>query len=465
MILVIFFTGADIIAARSLPLANPDRLIYRPLHFKYPRAERAALNNGMILYILEDHELPLVNIHIAIKTGSYYDPEGKEGLAELTGTVMKTGGTETTTGSAIDEELESLAINIKISTQTESAAVSFSGLKNNLDRGLGILSQVMMRPVFAEDKLQLAKNLKTEELRRIADDPQQLAFREFNRVFYSGDPRGRLASPRSLRNIVRDDLRGFHGKFFTPDNMMVAVTGDVTKNEILGLFAKYFGGWQTRGKALSIPPPAPVRKEAIYYLSKDTPQSVIITGQFAPAKKSPDFYAFTLLDFILGSGGFRSRIFQEIRTNQGLAYSAGSFYRAKSDYGVFGAYAMTKSASTGKVLTLLRDISGKAKNSGFDTGELNWAKNSINNSFVFSFSSTEQTARQQMMLEFDKLPDDYLITYPEKIKNVSAEDLKRIALKYLSPEEITTLVAGKEMDFDKPLSSFGKVDRIKVNND
>lgn len=465
LFLIIFFAGASLAAPQPPPFTNPDRLSYPPLYFKPPQAERLMLNNGMILYILEDRELPLVNIHIAIKTGSYFDPEDKEGLAELTDAVMRTGGTETMTGNVVDEELESLAVNIGVSTHMEYLTITFSSLKNNLDRGMEILSQIMMHPVFAEDKLRLAKNLKMEELRRIADNPQEFAFREFSRLLYRGDPRGRLPSLRSVEKIGRDDLIQFYKTFYSPDNTMIAATGDVTKKEMLALFAKYFSAWPTQGRKVEIPPPAPALKEGIYYLAKDTPQSVIITGQIAPAKKSPDFYAFTVLDFILGNGGFHSRIFREIRNNQGLAYSAGSFYTPRSDYGVFGTYAITKAASTGKVLSLLRTLTEKARNNPANLKELEWAKKSINNSFIFSFSSAEQTARQQMMLEFDKMPADHIITYQERIKKVGMEDLKRAALKYLLSEKTIILVTGKEADFDQPLSGFGKVENIRPNND
>ena len=206
-------------------------------------------------------------------------------------------------------------------------------------------------------------------------------------------------------------------------------------------------------------------KGGIYFLPKDTPQSVIITGKFAPSIISPDFYPFTVLDFILGSGGFRSRIFQEIRTNQGLAYSAGSFYRAKSRYGVFGAYGMTKSASTGKVFSYLRSLEEEVKRAPVNSRELDWAKKSINNSFIFSFGSAEQIARQQMMLEFDKAPRDYLITYQYRIKKVGIEDLKRMISDYLESTETVILITGNEKDFDQPLSAFGNVEKLKIDDD
>jgi zinc protease len=465
--LIFFLTAATSAPAqpRSQPMVRPDSLTYPALHFKPPPAERVTLSNGMILYVLADHELPLVNIHAVMKAGAYFDPDGKEGLAELTGTLLRTGGSELMSGTEIDEELETLAVDIKFSAQMENCTISFSSLKNNLDRGIEILSQIMRQPVFAEEKLRLAKNLKMEELRRIGDDPQQFAFREFNRVLYKGNPRGRLPSLPSVEIITRNDLHEFHQRYYNPDNIMVAITGDITKTEALVLLEKYFGDWPKKGIPAELLPPANRLQEGIFYLAKDVPQSVVVTGRFAPAKKTADFYPFTVLDFILGSGGFRSRIFQEIRTNQGLAYSAGSFYRPRGDYGVLGTYAMTKSSTTGKALSLLRSITARTKNEPIGAGELAWAKKSLNNSFIFSFRSTEQTARQQMMLEFDQLPPDYLLTYQDRISRVSREDVARVAGRYLLPQETITLVMGREKDFDQPLTAFGKVETLQVAYD
>ena len=473
--ILFFLAAATSVAAQSRPLhqslhhslamARPESLTFPALQFKPPQAERIALQNGMTIYVLTDHELPLVNIHAVLKAGAYFDPEGKEGLAELTGTLLRTGGTERMSGTAVDEELETLAINIDLTAQMDNCSTNFSSLKNNLDRGIDILSQIMRQPVFEENKVQLARNLKMEELRRIGDDPQQFAFREFNRVLYRGNPRGRLPSLSSVEKITCADLHEFHQRFYTPDNIMVAITGDITKTEALILLEKYFGSWAKRGIPPEMLPPANSLKEGLFYLAKDVPQSVVITGRFAPAKKNVDFYPFTVLDFILGSGGFRSRIFQEIRTDQGLAYSAGSFYRPRSDFGVLGTYAMTKSSTTGKALSLLRSITEKVKNESISDADLAWAKKSLNNSFIFSFRSTEQMARQQMMLEFDQLPPDYLLTYQDRISRVTREDVARVAGRYLVPGQAITLIMGQGKDFDQPLSAFGTVETLQVSHD
>jgi Predicted Zn-dependent peptidases len=309
-----------------VPLLKPDDLKYRPIHFTPPRAERVILNNGIILYIFEDNELPLLNISAVIRTGSNYDPIGKEGLAELTGTVMRTGGTSALTGDAVDEALDFFAGSLHISMNRDSGMINLSVLKKDLDEGLNIFSQIITKPAFEENKLKLAKNLLIEELRRTADDPKKLAFREFKRVLYQNNPAGRFSSITSVDSIKRNDLIEFHRRFFYPENIMISITGAISKEEAVAKVKQHLGSWN-ESKMYNVVPPTPAKQRGgIYFLKKNTPQSIIICANFAPGKKDQDTYPFEVLDFIVGSGGFKSRIFQEIRNNRGLAYSTGSFY-------------------------------------------------------------------------------------------------------------------------------------------
>jgi zinc protease len=454
---------APVTAAELRPASHPDSLTYKPLRFNPPQARRHTLDNGIILYVLEDHELPLVNISAVFRSGSVHDPVAKAGLAELTHRVMRTGGTQSLSGDALDDLLAFHGISLNFSAEMDMGSANLSVLKQNLDLGLNIFSQILRKPRFAQDKLQLAKDLHIEGLRGILDDPPKYAFREFRKLLYQDNARGRLSSQISVKNIQRTDLVDFHQRFFHPGNLMLAITGDVTTAEALHLVRRYLGDWQASGRLERTPPPAGKRNGAIHYLYKAIPQSVIVSGQLAPSKRDQDFYPFTVLDFILGSGGFRSRIFQEVRSDHGLAYSTGSFYRARQDYGAFGAYAMTKSSSTTTVLSLLINIIKDVKQKGVTAEELSWAKKSINNSFIFSFQDTDQIASQQMMLEYDRLPQDFLLKYPEQIDKVTAEDLQQTACRYLNRERAVTLVLGDEKAFDKPLSSAGKV--IKIEGD
>ena len=440
---------------------DPDKLQYQPIQFIPPQAQRVVLDNGIILYVVEDHELPILNISAVIRTGSNYDPVGKEGLAELTGTVMRTGGTNSMSGSAIDDALDFFAGSITVSMNRDSGSINLSVLKKDLDEGLNIFTQILTNPAFEENKIKLAKDLKIEELRRIADDPQKLAFREFKRLLYDDNPAGRFPSVTTVKNIQRDDLVQFYRSFFYPGNIMIAVTGDISKEDAISKIKDNLGSWKGAKKIYDLPPIPVKQKGHTYFLFKDIPQSIIISAQFAPGKKEPDAYPFEILDFIAGSGGFRSLIFHKVRNNLGLAYSTGSFYTKKSEYGVFGAYAITKSESTMEVLILIHSIINDLRNNIIDKKEIDRAIRSINNNFIFSFLSAKQIAYQQLMIEYEHLPEDYLITYRDRIAQVTAEDIKKMAVKYLSTDESVTLVVGNENVYKQMLTTFGNVKRIE----
>lgn len=444
-------------------LRNPDELKYEYLHFTPPRAERIVLENGIVLYFFRDDELPLLNVSVVLKAGSMFDPEGREGLAELTATVMRTGGTKNMSGDTVDDVLEFIAGTLTASVNKEYTSFGLSILTHHTDHALDILSQIIMNPAFEEHKLTRARDLKIEELRRIADDPMRFAFKEFNRLIYTDNPRGRSPLISIVRGITRDDLFQFHKKFFHPGNMMIAVSGNITKEQVLITFRRYFGAWNVPRADRNIPPPLPVMPAGgIYFLKKDIPQSIIISGRLAPSKKNPDSYSFEVLDFIVGSGGFRSRIFNEIRDKMGLAYSTGSFYRARGDYGVFGTYAMTRSESTATVLARISDVLNDIRSKSVEKNEIEWAKKSIINNFIFSFVSAEHIARQQLMIEHEKLPEHYLINYRDSISSVTAKKIEEVAGRYVLPtEKSVVLIMGNSNAYQQTVSSFGNVQVIE----
>jgi len=445
-----FFIGwiPRVMAAASQPLPPPETLRYAPLPFNLPKAERVVLENGIIIYIMENHELPVVNINALVKTGTVHDPEGKAGVAELTAYVMRTGGTKKLNSADVDKQLDFMAASASIGMSLESSQVSFSVLNENLERGLDVLAQILIEPAFEQEKFELARQLKYEELRRLKDDPQKLALREFNRLIYARDPRGHLPSGKSLSRIERNDLVAFHKNYFIPNNMMFAVSGDMTKEDVLSLFGKYFGIWKAGPMPSKIPSPSRTPDTGLFVINKEIAQSTIIKGMYTTGKNHPDFYAFTVLDFIVGSGGFSSRIFSFVRNNEGLAYSAGSFYRNKPDYGIFGAYAFTKTASTMKTLTLINSILENVHAGSVTTKEIEWAKKSINNGFVFSFDTPEQVVWQQMNLEYEKLPEDFLLNYRQKIDDVTVMDVNNAAAKYLDHANNVVLILGDSNNFD-----------------
>lgn len=434
-------------ATAAEKFTSPDKIKYPGLEFRWQQAERISLDNGMVLFYLADHELPLVSVSALVRTGLQHDPAGKEGVAELTAGLMRTGGTKKLSSSEIDQRLDYLAASPSFSMSLDSASVSFSFLKDDLDACLDLLAQMIREPAFEEEKFKLALSLKNGELRRIVDDPQKLAFREFNLLLYPDDPRGRYATTSSLLQITRNDLIAFHQRFFYPSNIILAISGDISRQEAVKKISQYFGGWKDSRSARDIEPPPAQTSRGVFFIKKQLPQSTMVSGELTISKNDPDYYAFSIIDFIIGSGGFSSRIFSAVRNNEGLAYSAGSFYRARSNYGVFGTYAFTKTASTFQAANLINNILLDVANGSISESELEWAKKSILNGFIFSFEQPSQIAFQQMNIAYEKLPADYLIKYRDNIEAVSSEDLKRVAAKYLNEKSRLILILGDTDQF------------------
>jgi zinc protease len=461
VIISIIFQTVILSAAEDTALSDPDLLIYPPLSFQPPRAERIVLDNGLIFYILENTEIPLLKITAVVRTGNMYDPLGKEGLAELTATVMRTGGISGTTGNDFDKALDVIAASLRISINRDSGVFTLSVLKKDLNKGLDIFSQILMQPAFEENKLAQAKELKIGALRRIVDDPQKLAFQQFGRLMHEGSPRGSLAKVSSINRILTNDLQDFHDRFYHPERVMISVSGDIDRRASEILMKRYFGTWMRSDETVEKPSLPHPQEGEIFLFSKQVPQSVVIFGWLAPSKNDPQFYPSEVLDFIVGNGGFRSRIFQETRTNQGLDYSTGSFYTAKSEYGLFGAYALTKSESTVKVISLLRHILEDVGKKNVMPNELERAKKSIQNSFIFSFTSADQIAFQQLMIEYDHLNLNYLKTYPYKIERVKAADIRKVARCHLNPGKAILLVVVNEATCNQISKAFENAVRIE----
>lgn len=429
-------------------LTNPkDALLqsvsFQPIVFKPPAPERIELQNGMIVYLLEDHELPLINITASLRTGSVYEPAEIAGLAALTGTTMRTGGTLHMTAGEVDRQLEEMSAQLSVGIGVEQGSASLSVLTEDFEKAFSIFSQILMQPVFDQEKFEIARATMCQGLRQLPDNPQGLAFREFKKLLYAGNPRGKLPTIASVQRIKRDNLVSFHRKFSHPENIMLAVSGDFNRTGMLANIRKVFGSWpRSSDSVTAVSPPAQLNAMQLYHVHKQLSQSTIVMGHFAPPKNHPDYYAFQVLDFIIGSGGFTSRLFSHVRTAQGLAYSVGSFYRADKGYGVFGAYCMTKADSTYRAASLMIQILEAVKKGELSEKELQWAKESILNNFIFSFASSAQIAAQQLQLEYESLPPDFISTAPEKISSVSLSDLKRVAAAWLMPErQIILLVA------------------------
>lgn len=444
---------------------DPRTLTSPPLRFEIPKSERVQLENGMVVYLLEDHELPLVSVTAYVNTGSIYEPAAKAGLAGLTGAVMRSGGTRSLPPEKLDAELEFMASAVESSIGADAGNISLTTLSKNLDRTLELFTQVLMHPAFREDRVALARNKTIEALRRQNDDPKGVADRELARALYPGHPLGRFPTIGSVRGITRDDMVAFHRQFYRPDNIMLAVAGDFRRDEMLTKLRTVFSGWIVPpAKLPAVPEPSSQVLPQVLLVRKEINQSVIRMGHLGIDKNNPDLYPLRVMDYILG-GGFTSRLMTEIRTNQGLAYNVDSrFDVGRRFVGTFIAETETKTESTAKAITLMRSIIGEITKGEVSDQELHLAKESIINSFMFGFAKPDAVVNQQLRLEYYGYPPGYLENYRENIAKVTKEEVLRVARKYLHPEALVLTVVGDDRKFDQPLTGFGEVTEVKLNN-
>jgi len=448
----------------ALENADPRTMTFPPLTFRIPRSERVQLKNGMVVYLLQDHELPIVNLTAYLNAGSIYDPADKVGIASLTGASLRSGGTKATSPDKMDRELEFMASSLESSIGADHANVSLATLTRNLDRTLALFAELMTRPAFDQARVELARMQAIEAIRRQNDDPKAIASRELSRAIYPDHPLSRIPTLASVRAITRDDMIAFQERYFYPANTILAVSGDFDREKLLKNLETLFAGWPNRAASFpAVPEPKEDASAAVLHVQKEVNQSVIRMGHLGIDKSNPDLHAIKVMDYILG-GGFTSRLTQEIRSNQGLAYNVDSYFDPGRRFkGPFMAETETKSESTVKAATLLRSIIAGMTLAEVSEKELKLAKDSIINSFIFGFARSDAVVNQQARLEFYGYPAGYLENYRDNIARVTRADVLRVARKYLHPDAMKLVVVGDEKKFDAPLSVFGSVREITLD--
>ena len=341
--------------AADLALGDPRQMTFKPVEFTPPEPDRVVLENGMVVYLLEDHELPLISMTATIRTGSWLDPADKIGLASLTGSVMRTGGGGGLSSEQVDEELEQFAGDVGISIGRQSGSASLDVLSKDLKRGLQIFAGLIRTPAFEPARVELAKLQAIEGIRRRQDNPGSIVGREFVKLLYGADhPTARESSIESITRITRDDLVAFHRKTIHPNGMMLGVTGDFDKSAMLALLREVFGDWK-KGEVpvltIADVPQSLTAKPVIRFVNKDTSQTHLRVGHLSIKENDPDYVALAIANDILGGSSFRSRLFNDVRTKRGLAYSVGSrLNTGVHDQGVWLMRAETKLPSTQEVI-------------------------------------------------------------------------------------------------------------------
>jgi zinc protease len=452
---------------RATVLPSYKDLKYPPLPaIKIPEPVEFTLSNGMKVFLLEDHELPLVSGSALIRTGNLFDPADKRGLAEVTGEVLRSGGTKAKTGDQVDEELENVAAQVESQIGETSATLAFSSLKENTDQVLGIFRDFLTSAEFREDKVDLAKTQLRSEISRRNDDPGGIAGREFGDILYGRNtPYGWRMEYADVDNIQRQDLVNFYHRYYFPRNIMLAIYGDFSATDMKTKLEQLLGGWNYAQPAVpAFPKVQQSATPGVFLATKaDVTQTFFNVGHLGGELRDKDYPALEVASEILG-GGFSSRLFRNVRTQHGWAYNIGAGWAAAYDHpGTFRISGSTQSAHTVDTLKAIREELERIRTTEVTDAELQTAKDTTLNGFVFHFDRPSKTLNRLVQYEYYGYPRDFIFQYQKAIAAVSKADVLRVAQKYFKPQDLTFVAVGNPQEFGTALSTLGmKVEPIDL---
>lgn len=418
------------------------------------QSKRYILPNGLTIIFVEKHSVPIVNINVLIKASPLNEEDSKAGLANLTAQML-TMGTKDRTMKQIDEKIDFIGANISASINYDFTTVSLSILKKDIETGFDILSDILINPVFQNDEIKRKKDLIKNSLKQQEEEPSFIANKAFIKEIFGNAPYSRLVEGNedTIDNIDREDLITFYKTYYTPSNATLVIVGDLTKDELDNLLEKYFSVWCCpilQKEIKNLEPKIKGNKPII--IDKDTMQATLILGHIGISRDNPDYYAVSVMNYILGGGGFASRLTKTIRDDMGLTYYVYSLFSINKEKGLFEIFVQTKNENLKKtVMEIIKQLNKIQTDYVSDT-ELNDAKTYLIGSLPRKLESNHKIADFLRSVEFFRLGDDYIEKYIKHIKSLTKEDIKRVAQKYLSPNNLTTVVVGKKEKIDLPIS-------------
>jgi len=419
----------------SLPLAATAADM-APVKFTTP--------NGMTVVVLEQHFLPIVELHALIKAGSSQDPPEKAGVANLVASLLDEG-TTSRSSKQLAEQIDFVGGSLGAQASEDFTTASARILRKDIDLGFTLLADILQRPGFPKPEFERVRSQILSEIASDNDDPGHVAMKAFNQLVFQNHPyRWPVhGTEETLNKITLADIQSFYAKEYLPNQVILTIVGDVTIEQATSLVQIHFGSWK-KGPA----PPRPARKpsnidkKAVQFIDKDLTQSTIVLGHAGISRTNPDFYAVTVMNHVLGAGGFSSRLMDSIRDKQGLAYGITSHYDARAMPGSFWVNLQTRTETTNQAITSVLAEIKAIREAPVTDQELAEAKSFLMGSFPLRLDSTTKLAQVLGQVEFFGLGFDYFSQYPKWIDRVTKDDVQRVAKQYLNPQLYALVVVG-----------------------
>jgi zinc protease len=437
-----------------------------PLHaFKPTEPTRFELPNGVTVFLEEDHELPFISGFIRIRGGSRDEPAAKIGLVSLYGDTWRTSGSAKASGDALDDSLAAKAASIETGGGGAATSVSWSSFATDFDSVFASSMDLLLHPAFDPAKLNLAKQGDISGILRRNDDASSIAQREAIEIAYGRtNPYGREPEIATVSSVTLVDLKAWHDRTVVGSNLIVGVIGDfdpkIMEQKLRAAFEPIPAGTKLVSAKIDFTEPKP----GIYFANKgDVDQSTLFMVGLGTEEDNPDFYALSVMNEVF-SGGFGSRVVQDVRTKLGLAYQVGGSFGAAYDHpGLFIVDAGTKSVSTVPAAKAVLDELGRLRTVPPTVAEMRRAKDDLLNSFIFRYDSPEKVLSEQVTLAVYGYPSDFLERYRTGVEKVTSADVARVAQKYVQPDKLAIVVVGNSAEIQPPLSDLGAVNTLDIS--
>jgi len=406
-----------------------------------PPVQRTVLPNGLVLLVCEEHSLPFVTVQLLINSGAWKDPSGEEGLSYLTarGLLLGTSKRKVTT---IHEELDFMGAGLSSSSGRDYATISLKVLKKDLDKGWDLFMEVLTQPNFPEEEIQREVEKILAAIQSAEDQPDEVADKEFQKTLFLNSPYGHPVegTKESLPRITREAIHRFYRSYYHPNNAILTVVGDISVDEVKKRLLPSLAKWPM-AEIPKIPfKPSFAKEPKTVKIDRGITQANIIFGHAGVSRDNPDYYALIIMNYILGGGGFSSRLTEEIRNKRGLAYSVGSFFDTGKYPGSFQIALQTKNSSAREAIALSLQEMERIRKELISEKELDGAKKYLIGSFPMRLNTQGKLTGFLTQVEYHGLGLDYPEKYPSLIQSITREEVLRVAKKYLHPKNTILVV-------------------------
>ena len=435
-----------------------------PREAKLPQPVEKTLANGLRIIVVPKHTIPLVAARLMIKTGAAADPRGKDGLAELTATVL-TKGTKTRSAEQIARGVEALGATFAATAGWDSTDVDLSVMSSNLPKAMEFVADVARNATFAKEELERERAQTIDALQVDLTQPRTLANAVMSRLIFGDAPYGHNANgiPATLKRIARKDLVSFHATHYRPDNAVLVLAGDVEPEDAFALAEKTFGPWKRGAAAAPVTVKTSETTPRILVIDMpDAGQSAVVVGRRGIRRTDEAYLQALVANSVLG-GGYSSRLNQEIRIKRGLSYGAGSSFSPRADVGPFTARTETKHESAAEVTGILVGEMSRLSAADVPETELTPRKAVLIGDFAQSLESTSGIVKGVAELALYGLPLSDINRYISGVQSVTAEDVRKFAASNLGGKDVSIVIAGDAKKFAEPLKEqFGDVEVISA---